>query len=110
VPAQWPPEFSRPRSGGPHAEVPTTSRWTVHGHAPASLVDQPPRVLWVLVIAVVLLDAGARTAPPEGRFLRRSPSVVRGLFRGQLSGLLDALWVIKRLKASKLRCDMPNSM
>jgi hypothetical protein len=61
-------------------EVPTTSRWTVHGHAAASFVDQQPRVLWVLVIAVVSLDAEARGAPPDGRFLRRSPSAVRGLF------------------------------
>jgi hypothetical protein len=62
------------------------------------------------VIAAVLLGAWARTDPPEGRFLRRSPSVVRGLFLHHLSGLTDALRVDKRLNASKLHCKLPNSM
>jgi hypothetical protein len=82
--------FSRPRFRRPSAaEVPTTSRWTDHGHAAASLVDQPPRVLWVLVIGVVL--PGRALPRPKGAFSVASPSGVRGLFCRQLSELMDAL-------------------
>jgi hypothetical protein len=83
-------------------ELPTTSHWTVHGHAAASLVNQPPHVVGVLVEAAK--PAGglscwvrARLTRLGRRCPRRSASVVRSLPKGHISKFSDVLRSIRYL-------------